>query len=502
MFDIVTIQTPARARLRRLLFGGAAVALFAAGATSMQLVNASGSATRSVYLPIAPCRLLDTRVAPDNVGSRNLPLSPGEVTTFQVWGTNGNCTIPTSATGIATNVTAVGPSSASYLTVYPADAARPLASNLNWIAGSPPTPNQVTVGLSSTGAISTFNNAGFVDIVIDIVGYYEAAPTGSGAQGPPGSNGTNGTNGGPGPAGPAGPVNRISNAQIATERWDQDPGRPATINTGSAPAGVAFDGTDIWVVNNGGDSVTKIDPVTDTVIVTLPVTSSPYSIAFDGTFIWVSIGSNGTVDKINPATNAVIDVVAVGPVPRGMAFDGRYLWVANSTSAASSVSKIDTTTDSVVQTITAGISQPLDVAFDGTRIWVVNAGSNSVVRLDRSTGAVIGGQITVGTSPDSIAFDGQSMWVTNYTSGTLTRVDAATGATVNPAISGMASAAGVAYDGGHIWVAGNNAVYVITPSTLGVQTVMTAAATGIVFDGTNIWVTHNAQNTVQKLLPL
>jgi len=41
-----------------------------------------------------------------------------------------------------------------------------------------------------------FNNAGTIDVIIDIVGYYVASTSGpAGPQGPPGANGTNGTNG-------------------------------------------------------------------------------------------------------------------------------------------------------------------------------------------------------------------------------------------------------------------------------------------------------------------
>ncbi len=121
----------------------------------------------------------------DHVGARASALGAAEVVTLAVWGTNGNCTIPNTATGIATNVTAVNPSAASYVTVYPSDASpRPTASNLNFVAGSAPTPNQVTVGLSATGSISAFNNGGTVDLVIDIVGYY--LPAGVGTPGPPG----------------------------------------------------------------------------------------------------------------------------------------------------------------------------------------------------------------------------------------------------------------------------------------------------------------------------
>jgi hypothetical protein len=80
-------------------------------------------------------------------------------------------------------VTAVNPSSASYVTIYPSDASpRPTASNLNFVAGSAPTPNQVTVALSATGAISAFNNGGTVDLIIDIVGYYLPAHAGAGGS--------------------------------------------------------------------------------------------------------------------------------------------------------------------------------------------------------------------------------------------------------------------------------------------------------------------------------
>src|SRR5205809_4335441 len=127
----------------RLVHLGVAAALAAAGATAMQtleLVRATGTGTRSVFVPIVPCRLADTRPGSLHIGSFGGPLVPQGEATFAVWGVNGNCTIPTSATGIATNVTIDNPTDDSYLTVYPADAARPNASNLNWTAVSSPTP--------------------------------------------------------------------------------------------------------------------------------------------------------------------------------------------------------------------------------------------------------------------------------------------------------------------------------------------------------------------------
>jgi len=187
----------------RFVHVGVAGLLAVATVTAIQVaqsVGATGSGTASVFVPIVPCRLIDTRPGADHVGPVAAALGAGETITVAVWGSNGNCTVPTGATGIATNVTAVNANDNSYLTVYPADALRPTASNLNVTPGSPPTPNQVTVGLSAAGAISTFNNAGSVDVVIDIVGYYEPAPAGSGPPGPPGPPGRDGTDGAACPA--------------------------------------------------------------------------------------------------------------------------------------------------------------------------------------------------------------------------------------------------------------------------------------------------------------
>jgi len=180
----------------RFVHVGVATALVAASLTVVGLVRevrATSTGAASAFVPIVPCRLADTRAGVNNVGTRATPLGPGESAAFAVWGVNGNCTIPNTATGIATNVTAVGPDADSYLTVYPADAnPRPTASNINVTSTSPPTANQVTVALAASGAIAVYNNNGNVNIVIDIVGYYVPITSPSPTPGPPGPPGPSG----------------------------------------------------------------------------------------------------------------------------------------------------------------------------------------------------------------------------------------------------------------------------------------------------------------------
>ena len=198
-----------------------AVAMAVVAAVGTAMVGAvqvwgEGGGTPSSLIPVPPCRLLDTRPAPDTVGPVSTPIPAGGELTQQVHGTNGNCIIPATATAVAMNVTAVGGTASSYLTVWPADAPRPLASSLNWVAGAPPTPNKVDVQLSTSGEFKIFNLAGSVNIIADVVGYY--VPSGA-AVAPAcrsrrtagrqpdtkGDTGEQGPQGVPGPAGPAGP---------------------------------------------------------------------------------------------------------------------------------------------------------------------------------------------------------------------------------------------------------------------------------------------------------
>jgi hypothetical protein len=159
---------------------GAAVAV-SLGAGGIGLIaHAAGSSAPSSFVSIAPCRLFDTRPAPLTVGNRSTPLNGGEEFVRQVTGSNGNClNIPANATGISYNLT-VPTSANGYLTVYPADATRPLASSINPVGGEGVKANGGIVGLSATGAIKVYTLTGPVDALLDITGYFLPAGNAAG----------------------------------------------------------------------------------------------------------------------------------------------------------------------------------------------------------------------------------------------------------------------------------------------------------------------------------
>jgi hypothetical protein len=191
--------------LTRARLTGLAAALVLVGSGSVLTASATPPSSGSTFVPITSCRLLDTRPGSDNVGSRSTPLRADDTLEVSVRGTSGNCTIPSDATAVSMNVTIVGPTSTSYLTVFPSDASpRPLVSSLNWVAGQAPTANAVTSRLSADGRLSFYNLSGSVDLLADVVGYY--TPTAASVTGPRGEIGSTGSTGPTGATGAKGPT--------------------------------------------------------------------------------------------------------------------------------------------------------------------------------------------------------------------------------------------------------------------------------------------------------
>lgn len=150
---------------------GAAVAV-TLGAGGIGLVSATSPAGAGAYVPIEPCRAADTRPQADvNVGARTTPLGEQEI--HIVNATDGQCAgvVPEKATGLQLNVTAVGATQASFLTVW-GSGQRPNASSLNPAPGQPPVPNAVTTAVTDEGDFRVFNLAGNVHVIVDVVGYY------------------------------------------------------------------------------------------------------------------------------------------------------------------------------------------------------------------------------------------------------------------------------------------------------------------------------------------
>ena len=61
-----------------------------------------------------------------------------------------------------------------------------------------------------------------------------------------------------------------------------------TIEAGTTPTGVAVGAGAVWVTNNYGGTVSRIDPAVDRVVQTIPVGNAPTGVAVGDGSVWVA----------------------------------------------------------------------------------------------------------------------------------------------------------------------------------------------------------------------
>ena len=137
----------------------------------VDVVGYFGTATANRLQSVTPYRALDTR---NGTGGRSTPLGPNGSFDVTVRGVGG---VPADADSVVLNVTAVFPTATSWLTVWPAGQAKPLASSLNYVAGQV-VPNAVICKVGSNGKVSLNNANGSVNVVVDVMGYLSSSAAG------------------------------------------------------------------------------------------------------------------------------------------------------------------------------------------------------------------------------------------------------------------------------------------------------------------------------------
>ena len=208
------------------------------------------------------------------------------------------------------------------------------------------------------------------------------------------------------------------------------------------------------------------------------------------------------IDPTKPA-GAVTEVASgLGIRPGGIAFDGSRIWTANygalnpASPGKGSVSIITPkmTTPWSVTSVSAGLSNPEGILFDGSNIWVTDAFASTLLKLD-GNGAILQ-TVPVGAAPSLPAFDGTNIWVPNINNSTVSVVRAATGAVVATLTgNGLFGPIQAAFDGHRILVTNGptSSVSVWNAADLSpighFDTGPGTSPAGACSDGTYFWVT-------------
>lgn len=139
------------------------------------------SAADLVYVPVTPCRIIDTRVAGGAIAANttrdfDITQEASPITSYAGQGGDAsNCGIGNQGAFAAAviNFTVVTPGTAGYITAFPSGTTQPLAATVNYTAGDI-RGNLAIVKLSQTAAANELSVYTFAQthLVADVVGYF------------------------------------------------------------------------------------------------------------------------------------------------------------------------------------------------------------------------------------------------------------------------------------------------------------------------------------------
>lgn len=127
---------------------------------------------------VTPCRVIDTR-GNGFSGQYGPPAMPAfSPRNFTI---GGQCGVPVSAAAVSFNFAVTSLSTGGNLIVYPQGGSPPTTSSLHWDPADVTISNAAVIGLGAGSGIGVSvngpSNAGSVDLIVDVNGYYRADPS-------------------------------------------------------------------------------------------------------------------------------------------------------------------------------------------------------------------------------------------------------------------------------------------------------------------------------------
>ena len=153
------------------------------------------------------------------------------------------------------------------------------------------------------------------------------------------------------------------------------------------------------------------------VVKTIPMPAGAQSIAVGYGAAWVVNNKGDTVTRVDLVTGQW-SIVPVGRNPRAIAVGGGWVWVANRDS-----STVTAIRPSSLQTSTIKVGQfPQGVDVAGGYVWVPGYGDSTLTRIDARTRRVVGEPLSMPLNPKAVAGFGSDVWVTSTSDGSVTHV--------------------------------------------------------------------------------
>ncbi|MGH3249776.1 MAG: serine/threonine-protein kinase [Trebonia sp.] len=315
----------------------------------------------------------------------------------------------------------------------------------------------------------------------------------------------------------------------------------------NTPNSIAADGSHVWVLNGGNDSVTELSARTGAPVRTLKGAGYGFNqtggdttgIVDDGANVWV--GDLNSVTEINAGSGSLARILRfpasanIHGWPTAMVLAGTRLWGATpetcrpycgpTTKIFPSLLEFNASDGSYVRVLTkTSMGDPIALAGDGTHLWFAagNVGSSDAAGTVTEFNASDGQQVwsvpaTIynvqlgGTPADSIAYADGRLWVANGKS--VTELDAGTGKLIR-VLSGeqyhFTGQPTIAVAGTHVFVVNGlgNSVTEIDASTGALEYSLTAARyhldnpVGMAVAGDRAWILNSPLSEAGSVVEL
>jgi virginiamycin B lyase len=208
----------------------------------------------------------------------------------------------------------------------------------------------------------------------------------------------------------------------------------------------------VWVSNAPKDTVTRIDPTTNTIVGTYPAGRKPCSgLAAGFGSVWVPVCGDGAVARLDLKDGRVQATLPLGIADSegGVAVGAASFWVL--VDAQGTLARVDPATNKAVAEISVAPGS-FAVAFGEGAAWVTSTERGLLTRINPYTN-VIEATVKVGPQPRFLAVGEGSVWTVNQGDGSITRVDAKTNAVVATIEAGLPGPGGeIAVGEGSVWV--------------------------------------------------
>lgn len=183
------------------------------------------------------------------------------------------------------------------------------------------------------------------------------------------------------------------------------------------PAGLAFDGRELWVSDWYQEAVYRHDAKDLRVRRAVPLPrETPGAVALAGDALFVAAIPRGFVKhQLDERLRTLGRYDDAAPQTVGMAYDGLYLWTCD-TARKRLYKRILDSELSVVESFDYPGSRPAALAFDGTALWSLDAGNKELLRheLDRPEGVSDRVPLPEYRSgewePTGLAWSGEAFW--------------------------------------------------------------------------------------------